>query len=175
MKAQILKTVLATIVVLSASCSKDDDVPVMEPEDSGITLYEKQGAWICTVSETCEDVYQFEFKAGSRISIGIEEITGKSVVSLDFFAEFGEFGGPNLLTNGGNTYHNCTGQDENISLTNLLISTEGIYNLAVARDWGKSAGADGTYSLTIISDTPFIETEVPLDDTEALNYDSECL
>ncbi len=176
MKGQIFKTVFTMLVaVLFTSCSNDDDAPVIEPVDEGVTFYEKQGEWSCNISETCEDVYQFEFKEGSRISISVEDVTGKSVVSLDLFVEFGEFGGPNLLTNGSNKYYGCTGQEEEVSLTNILISEKGVYNLAVARDWGQSAGFDGSYTLTVLSDTSFTEASEPSDDTEALNYETECL
>ncbi|MDH7446269.1 PPC domain-containing protein [Aquimarina sp. 2201CG14-23] len=172
MKTQILKRVMMLLViVLSISCSKDDDVPVVNP---GVTLIEKEGEWSCNLSETCQDIYKFQFKAGSRISISIEEVTGSSVVSLDVYVDFGEIGGPNLLTNGGITHYGCTGQNEEVSLGNILLPEDETYNIAVARDWGLSAGFDGTYKLTVISDTPFLEGEV-MDDAAASDYERECI
>ncbi|WP_303315949.1 pre-peptidase C-terminal domain-containing protein [Flavivirga abyssicola] len=171
MRTQIKNTVIILLAVLFANCSKDDDTPI----DKGLTLFETTEEWNCNLSETCEDIYQFEFKEGTRISISIENITGKSVVSLDLSADFGEFGGPNLLTEGKLTYYGCTTQDESVSVTNVNISETGIYNLAVARDWSLSAGFDGAYKLTIISDTTFTEGETPTNDTEATNYERECI
>ncbi len=172
MKTQIFKVKLIAALVLIVGCSKDDDVPVIDP---GITFYEKAGEWSCNINEDCEDVYQFEFKKDTKIAISIEDVTGKSVVSLDLSAEFGQFGGPNLLNDGKLTYYGCTNQDEEVSISNIIISETGIYNLSVARDWGLSAGFDGTYKVTIISNTAFIEGVSPTNDTEALNYERECL
>ncbi|AUP80860.1 hypothetical protein [Flavivirga eckloniae] len=171
MRTQIKQTLIVLSVILFANCSKNDDAPI----DPGITLFETTDTWNCDLSETCEDIYQFEFKEGSRISISVENITGKSVVSLDLSADFGEFGGPNLLTQGKLTYYGCTTQNENVSIANINISETGIYNLAVARDWGLSAGFDGDYKLTIISDTSFTKGETPTNDTEATNYERECI
>lgn len=172
MKNQIIKTVLIAFLIIFSSCSKDDDTT---PETTGMTSFEQEGEWLCELGQTCEDIYQFEFRKDSKISISVENITGKSVVSLDLSADFGEFGGPNLLTQGNITYYGCTVQDEDVSLTNITISETGTYNLSIARDWGFSAGFDGTYTLTIISDTPFTEGIAAILNTEAINYERECL
>ncbi len=174
MKAQIFKTALTMFVIFFASCSSDDDA-TPTPVDPGITLYEKEGEWNCELGDTCEDIYQFEFKEGSRISISIDDITGSSAVSLDLAADFGQFGGPNILNEGALSYYGCTGQDEEVSLANILIDETGTYNLAIARDWGLSAGVNGKYKLTIVSDTSFTKGVAPTNDTEALNYERECL
>ncbi len=171
MRTQIKKTVIILLAVLFANCSKNDDPIVNE----SLTLFEAIEEWHCDLGETCEDIYQFEFTEGTRISISVEAVTGRSVVSLDLSAEFGQYGGPNLLNAGKITYHGCTGQNENVSLTNILVSETGTYNLAIARDWGLSAGFDGAYKLTVISDTGFTEGETPLDDMVATNYERECI
>ncbi|MFD2563470.1 hypothetical protein [Aquimarina rubra] len=171
MKTQVFrKIVIVVITALLASCSNDDS-PVINP---GVTLIEKVGEWNCNVSETCQDIYQYQFKAGSRISINIEEVTGNSVVAVDVYAEFGEIGGPNLLTNGGIAHYGCTGQNEEVSLGNILLPEDATYHIAVARDWGLSAGGEGSYKLTIISDTPFLEEEI-INDSTVVNYERECI
>ncbi|MCK8523641.1 hypothetical protein M0D21_18805 [Aquimarina sp. D1M17] len=172
MKNQILKTVLLTILILLSSCSNDDDATL---EIAGITSFEKEGQWNCELSESCEDIYQFEFKKGSKIAISIEDVTGMSAVSLDLSAEFGQFGGPNLLNEGQLSYYGCSGQDENISITNISISETSTYNLSIARDWGLSAGVEGTYKVTIISDTAFTEGVSAIEDVKTENYERECL
>ncbi|GAA4273305.1 PPC domain-containing protein [Aquimarina gracilis] len=172
MKTQILKALLVLSIIFFVSCSNDDDAT---PVDTGVTLFEKEGEWDCEIGHTCEDIYQFEFKEGSRISISIDNVTGSSVVSLDLAADFGQFGGPNILNEGALSYYGCTGQDGEVSLANILISETGTYNLAIARDWGLSAGFDGTYKLIIVSDTSFTEGIAPTNDTEVQNYVRECL
>ncbi|TYA78562.1 hypothetical protein [Seonamhaeicola marinus] len=170
MKTITLKAALIIFIALFSSCSKDDDTS----ENKSITSFENEGSWNCELGETCEDVYQFEFKAGSKISISVEGITGMSVVSLDLAADFGQFGGPNLLTEGDVTYYGCTGQDEDVAVVNIEISETSTYNLALARDWGLSAGFDGTYTLSIISDTSFKDIALPINNTKATNYEREC-
>ena len=172
MKNQILKTILIIAGITFASCSNDDDAT---PEVVGVTSFEIEGQWNCELGENCEDIYQFEFKKDSKISISINDVTGMSVVSLDLSAEFGQFGGPNLLNEGSLTYYGCTSQDEDVSITNITISEAGTYNLSVARDWGLSAGVEGAYTLAIISDTPFTEGLAAVEDIDAENYERECL
>ncbi|MGY3792412.1 hypothetical protein [uncultured Aquimarina sp.] len=160
------------LIVLSVGCSKDDDISIVTPE---VTLFEREGKWLCELGQTCENIYQFEFKKDSKISVSVEDITGNSTVSLDLSVEFGQFGGPNLLNNGEVSYYGCTDQNEEISLTNITISETAIYNFSVARDWGLSAGLEGSYKVTIISDTPFIYKSGIIQNTEAINYERECL
>lgn len=80
------KTWILFLIVLNVGCSKDDDMPSVIPE---ITLVEKEGKWLWEFGQTCENIYQFEFKKDSKISITVENITGNSTVSLGF----GQFGG----------------------------------------------------------------------------------
>ncbi len=173
MKNQVFKKIVLVFIVFSLiSCSKDDDVPVV---DAGVTLIEKQGEWLCELQQTCEDIYQFRFVENSKVSISIEDVTGMSVLSIDLSSDFGQFGGPNLLNEGNLTYYGCTLQNEEVSIANISISDTGIYNLSIARDWGLSAGFDGTYNLVITSDTPFTEEAVVIQNVEAINYERECL
>ncbi len=173
MEMRILKKAwVLFLIVLSVGCSKDDDISTVTPE---VTLFEKEGKWLCELGQTCEHIYQFELKKDSKISVSVEDITGNSTVSLDLSVEFGQFGGPNLLNNGEVSYYGCTDQNEEISLTNITISETAIYNFSVARDWGLSAGSEGSYKVTIISDTPFIDKSGIIQNMEAINYERECL
>ncbi|GAB1858133.1 hypothetical protein MHTCC0001_29700 [Flavobacteriaceae bacterium MHTCC 0001] len=173
MKSPIINTLLFIFSICTfVSCSKDDDTTPVAP---GITLYEKQGTWDCDLGNTCEDVYQFEFKKNSKISISIEGLTGKSVVSIDLSADFGQYGGPNLLNEGNLSYYGCTGQNEEVNIANIQIDETSTYNLFIARDWGLSAGGEGTYTLVVISDTPFTESMAPTHNANAVNYERECL
>ena len=167
MKTYFLKLVFLLTVVFAASCSNDDDAPV----ETGVTFYEVAGSWDCELGESCQDLYEFEFDAGTRISISVEDITGSSVVSLDLVLHIA---GTNILTDGDITYYGCTGQDESVALNNILLGDDGNYKLAVARDWGLSAGFDGTYKLTIIADTPFEPLGNIEDDGFDPNYEREC-
>lgn len=166
------KTWILFLIVLNAACSKDDNVPLVIPE---VTLVEKEGKWLCEFEQTCENIYQFEFKKDSKISVSVENVTGNSTASLDLSVDFGQFGGPNLLNNGAVSYYGCTDQDEEISLTNITISETAIYNFSVARDWGLSVGPEGSYKMTVISDTPFIDKSGIIQNSEAISYERECL
>ena len=87
MKNAIIKFLTIIFTLLLASCSKDDDSAVI-----GITSFEKEEEWTCELGETCEDIYQFEFKKDSKISISIEDVTGLSVVTVKLAADFGQYG-----------------------------------------------------------------------------------
>lgn len=73
------------------------------------------------------------------------------------------------------SYYGCTDQNEEISLTNIAISEIAIYNFSVARDWGLNGGPEGSYKMTIISNTPFIDKSGIIRNTGAINYERECL
>ncbi len=154
-------------VLLCVACSSDDDGP------SGITLFEVNGMWDCAQSESCQDVYEFQFQAGTRVSFFIEDVTGSSVVRLAVHAPNIPLGGTNVLT--GNALElQCEGQDEETGDPNLVLSTTGVYQFVVTRDWGLSAGFDGTYQMTIISDTPFQELTQTVDDVDSLSLGTDC-
>ncbi|MBW1298863.1 PPC domain-containing protein [Aquimarina litoralis] len=173
METRILKKiVMLFLLVLSIGCSKDDDVPTVVPD---VTSLEIQGDWLCELGQTCEDIYQFEFKKDSKISISVENITGQSTVSLDLSLNSGQFAALNLLNDGNISYYGCANQNEEISITNISITETGVYNFSVARDWGLSAGTEGMYSISIISNTPFKDNSMVIENTQAINYERECL
>ena len=164
MKAiQILLAILITTLV---SCNKKDEL-------QGDTLFEQSGSWDCTLGESCQDVYEFEFMANTTLSISVEDVTGKSVVGLAMYAPGMVLGSANLLTNNPNEA-SCGGQDEAQSEPNFVIPSSGIYKLAVTRDWGASAGLGGDYKLTVIADTPFQTLTQTVDDTDSKASGKEC-
>lgn len=124
--------------------------------------FETDGSWACGSGVSCQDVYDVEIEAGSELSITVTNITGASVARLALFAPGVGLDGINLLT--GSTYDlSCFGQngDENTVFT---VATTGVYRLAVARDWGQSAGATGSYRIGLVSTIPFLNPVQTLDD-----------
>ena len=166
----LLKTgiMLIAVLLLSTSCSNDDD-----STPPGDRAYDANGAWNCEINESCQDVYEFDFSAGSRIAIAVEQVTGGSVVRIAIHGPGNGLGGINLLTGTQNDLQ-CEAQDENVNIANFTAVTEGIYTLAVTRDWGASAGFDGTYSLSVISDTLFEFKDQTVEDVDSLAPDGEC-
>jgi len=80
-----------------------------------------------------------------------------------------------ILNQGNLSHYGCTGQNEDVSFATIAISETGIYNLSIARDWGLSAGFEGIYKLTIISDVLFEEAAAFIQDSEVVSYERECL
>ncbi len=163
-----IRFLLISILVASFSfaCKKDDEqVP-------GVTLYEQNGSWNCELGKSCQDIYEFKFAAGTRISITVEEVTGLSVARLAVHAPGIVPGGTNLLTNNANDLM-CSGQNEDMGLPNVILPSEGTYKVAITRDWGTSAGVDGDYRLAIFADKPF-EVLSQTNDTDSLAPNGEC-
>ncbi len=159
-----------TVSCFIFNCSDDDDGTVPEV---GERLYETNGSWDCETGESCQDVYEFDFESGSRVSLIIQEVTGSSVVRLTIHAPNVNLGGTNLLT--GNTDDlRCTGQDEDASIPNFIAPSDGVYKVVITRDWGSSAGADGNYNLVLFSDTNFQFIQQSVDDIDSLAENSSC-
>lgn len=168
---KLLKYVLfsTTIICLLFACSDDDDGNAPK----GYTLYENSGSWDCALSESCQDVYEFVFQSGSRVAVIIEEVTGGSVVRLAIHAPNVNLGGTNLLT-GNSDDLMCTGPDEDATVPNFIASSDGVYKIVITRDWGLSAGFDGTYNFVLFSDTSFEFVEQSIDDVDSLAENSTC-
>lgn len=155
-----------------SSCSSDDDATTAVPE-VGERLFETNGSWTCELGESCQDVYDIEMTAGSRVSLTVSNVTGSSVVRLAIHAPNDNLGGINLLTGTAEDIE-CSGQDESYSFSNIMLSQDGVYKFVVTRDWGSSAGFDGNYRLTIFSDNLFEVIEQTVDDLNSLASGSTC-
>jgi hypothetical protein len=134
--------------------------------------FEADGAWTCGVGISCQDVYDVEIEAGSELSITVTNVTGASVARLALFAPGVALSGVNLLTGSANDL-SCAAQngDENIVLT---VAATGVYRLAVARDWGASAGATGTYRIGLVSTVPFLNPVQTVEDGTSAAAGMEC-
>lgn len=165
-----LKKLFALIAILSfaaVSCSDDETI---EP---GQTVYEKSGSWDCALSESCQDVYEMNFKVGTQISFSVTDVTGTSVVRLAIYGPNSLLGGTNILTGTTNELE-CTEQNEDAVVPNITITDAGVHKVVVGRDWGSSAGASGTYKLAIIASDKFTDVTQPIDDADSLAPGSEC-
>jgi hypothetical protein len=115
-----------------------------------LILFSTTGSWNCASGVSCEDVYDFGLAANTTVTIQLSGVTGASVLRLGAFAPSQLLTGPNLLT-GINSDRLCGGQNvgDTVSFT---APTTGTYRIAIARDWGASAGASGNYSLAVSVD-----------------------
>lgn len=107
--------------------------------------------WSCNLGDSCRDVYEIDLVAGSELEVTVDSVTGNSVPILALYAPRQGSAGTNLLTN-ETSDRECVGQDANDGASNFIVPTTGTYRIAVGRDWGNSAGFDGTYRMTVRTD-----------------------
>ncbi len=121
--------------------------------ESATNTFTVAGGWNCAIGVSCQDVYDFVFPANTSVTIAVSGITGNSVLRLGVFGPGVALSGTNLLT-GSNRDPMCAGQNASDSIT-FDTTTAGLYRIAVGRDWDTSAGAAGSYSLTVSGNHPF--------------------
>ena len=131
MKHSIKTFTIALITAFMAiACSTVEEEAIIE---EGQTLFETSGYLDCEISESCQDVYEMNFKVGSQISILVSEINGNSVMALTIYSPGMPLGGMNLLTQSGKEL-SCGGQNEDESVPNFLITEDGVHKIAVTRN-----------------------------------------
>jgi hypothetical protein len=121
--------------------------------ESATNTFTVAGGWNCAFLVNCQDVYDFVFPANTSVTIAVSGITGNSVLRLGVFGPGVALSGTNLLT-GSNKDRMCAGQNASDSIT-FDTTSAGLYRIAVGRDWGSSAGAAGSYSLTVSGNHQF--------------------
>lgn len=129
--------------------------------------------WSCELSESCQDVYELQMEAGTYLSIAVTDLSGASVPRLALFAPRVPLSGTNLLTDSAYD-RECVGQDEDDLIHLIYAPVSGVYRLAVGRDWGSSAGFDGTYRVNVLSDNWLIPRGQIQDDVASSALGSVC-
>ena len=105
--------------------------------------------WNCASGVSCVDVYDFTFAANSDITIAVTAVTGASVLRLGAYNPGVTISGANLLT-GPAADRMCVGQNTSDTVLYRAVGA-GTHRIGIGRDWGSSAGASGTYTLTVSS------------------------
>lgn len=150
----------------------DNDI---ESQASGFRCEHKiRGSWNCLFSEDCQDTFTVELEEDTPLQLALTNLTGNSVPRLALHEPGVSLGGINLLTNTDED-RECVGQDEADIPSPYPIDTTGSHTLAVTRDWGSSAGSDGTYVLTVSADDALFDPpEQVLDDVDSLASGGRC-
>jgi hypothetical protein len=131
------------------------DAPVMidaRPPDgaTGSTTFTSNSQWSCASLTDCEDVYDFDVAASAKITATISAVTGASTPRLGLFAGTTTTG-TDLFTGAAKDLCSASNQQD-VDLTGGPVTVAaGHYRLTVGRDWNASAGAAGTYTITITS------------------------
>lgn len=128
------------------------------------------GSWICQLGESCQDVFTFSIGEPGSATIDINSVTGSSVLRLALYGPNASLGGLNILT--GNTSDlECAGQNTDFNGT-VSLSTAGVYQLAIGRDWGSSAGFNGSYDLQFYTSVPRTDLGQTVNDVNTLTSGS---
>lgn len=156
-----LVLVLGLSVGLLGGCGGDDDAAAVVVNPPLITSYDEILGWTCDSGESCQDVYNIKFAAGTVVDIGAIDVTGGSILQMAFYAPGVSLGRENLLTGGSRAELRCTDVDGCVnstggeSVTGLVIGAAGTYRLAITRNWDLSCGSSGDYRLMITADLEF--------------------
>lgn len=110
--------------------------------------------WSCGSGVSCQDVYDLTLLGGTTVTIAVTGVSGSSVVRLAAFGPGVAPSGDDLLT-GRSSDRMCVGQNASDTVT-FRARDEGTYRIAVGRDWGSSAGASGSYTLSITTTRPLV-------------------
>lgn len=128
--------------------------------------------WSCAIGVSCQDVYDLTLPASSRVTVAVASVSGASVVRLAAFSPGMALSGKNLMT-GRSVDRRCGGQDASDAVTIRAVGA-GVYRIAVARDWGASAGASGTYTLTVTTDKGIFAQAQTVNDASSGHASTQC-
>ncbi len=142
-------------------------------------------SWNCDVEsvlefdEVCQDVFEIHFTAGTSVDIQAGEVTGDSLLQMALYAPGTNLGGVNLLTE---TYEEfrcsyvsgCSNNTIGQSVLGFDIPEDGVYQLAITRDWGNSCGSDGTYRLHLTANSVMTNITQTVDDFDSAAIGGIC-
>ena len=168
---------LASVLGLSLWGCDDDDNPT--GPINGITSYDSVYTWTCATSVSCQDVFNITFSASSTVTFQATETTGNSVLQIALYGPGVALGGTNLFTGSTNELLcnfvlGCSNNTAGQTVNDFVIPTNGVYRLAVTREWGSSCNDSGTYRLIIDSDEPFSEPVQTVNDMATQAPGTEC-
>jgi hypothetical protein len=160
---------------IALACGSDD---TDEPSD-GVTSFTGSFGWTCASSTDCQDVFDFNFEAGSVITIRVNHVSPGSASQLAFYAPGVALGGVNLLTGNSKELRctsasACDGFTVGEQLNSYAVAVGGSYRIAVTREWGSSCGGTGTYRLEVTSTKAFQHLGQTKEDTPSAATGFEC-
>jgi hypothetical protein len=165
----------AFALVLAAACGKvetptvdahgnADATPTADAHigpDAAPATWTNTSGWSCASNIDCQDVYTVTFTDADVLNVNVTNISSESQARLAVFAGSATTG-TNLVTNTTNV---ACGNGQGAAMTSGAINvTPGTYAIAVGRDWGFSAGATGTYTVTVTANNPFVAPTQAADD-----------
>jgi hypothetical protein len=146
-------TVTSTSPLTSPSQTVND-APSMATGTRCGFIYTVSSAWACGAGVSCQDVFDFTTLGSTTVTTAISTVTGASVPRLALF-DGAALNTTNRL-NGNLADRRCVGQNASDTATSGALPT-GLHRAAFGRDWGMSAGASGTYTMTITTpDVPLV-------------------
>ncbi|MCW7464417.1 hypothetical protein [Leptospira levettii] len=137
-----------------------------------ISSYSFSGDWNCSVN--CQDVFEVDVLANGNYGFNVSSVTNSSVLRWSFMAPAIPLNGTNLfnsLTNDTMCYGQDIGDNRSYSTSAL-----GKYQLTIGRDYGASAGTQGTYnlSITISPSSPSFTVVQTQNDTASSHTTTSC-
>jgi hypothetical protein len=132
-----------------------DDAALPPDAKPGQSKYTNSSNWSCASGSDCEDIYDFDVNASDMLTATVSGITGNSVPRLSLYK--------GATATGTNAFDNLTAPICGVSDMDLAAGPVQVsaahYRLAVGRDWLKSAGSGGNYTITVTTTAASLSPE----------------
>jgi len=121
---------------LLTGCGDDDEGTAVVVPPVFVTSYDEIFGWACGSGESCQDVFNIEFAAGTVANFSAGEVTGGSVLQFALYAPGKALGDTNSFTNSRAEFRcgfeegfleNTAGQE----MLGFVIEEAGVYRLAI--------------------------------------------
>jgi hypothetical protein len=159
---------------LAVACSTADS-----GDNGGIRSFTANLGWTCANGVNCQDVFDFEVTAGSVLTVKVLNVSSGSVAQIALYGPGSALGGINLFT-GDTKELRCTSGNSCSDFTagehvdSYAATQDGVYRVAVTRDWGTSCGGTGTYRLEVSSSKGFVPDGQTAEDAPSLATGFRC-
>jgi hypothetical protein len=142
--------------------------------------FTKSLGWTCANGVNCQDVFDFQLTAGTKVSFKVSNVSSGSVVEVALYGPGVALGGTDLFTGDttellcGGDLTSCSNNTAGQDVESFAIPQTGTYRFAVTRNWSHSCSATGTYDMSVTSASSFQANGQTVEDAPSLAPGPSC-